>query len=473
MSIRRKGQRCHVLQLVTDIFSNDHPSSHRYVAGVGNDPRASRHFNCIKQAKDYDAHGEYVQMWIPALRNLHPDHVHTPWLLDPEERRRYGLKTSQIDVTFDAYPARPLMELPEWEKHYNRKQGVGSKMMGNPQEKVKDGKIKRSKWPSSNGNGNGTGNGNYSGSNAYPRRSGNTSNSSGGFGRQNNNNGGNGGGQSYFSSRADRSSSTQDQSNDSRNSFRPRYNNSGSSNTNNDRNKDYISGSNFSHNSRRSKDGAGQTTPSARDLNTSSPGVGVYRPPTMRQNSPREPNANLQRNRFGPNSGSFGSGGTSSSTSSNRVPSGASATSNFRRSEGISGGALSNSRAFPGGVRQQDAVDCPVTSPPGPTIKVKGGRMSPGLPIATTRMDSLPPKPHAAKGLFGRVKQTEKYNASDSGGSGGEGERISSGSTSSLLGANQHHNSTSSTASSSPSSGYSLENVNGGKQLEGSAVADD
>lgn len=117
----------------------------QYVAGVGNDPRASRQFNCIKQAKDYDSHGEYVKMWIPALRNLHPDYVHTPWLLDAEERRSYGLKTTQMDVTMDAYPQRPMLEHESWQKHYNRKEGVGSKMYGNPQEKVKDGKVKRYK----------------------------------------------------------------------------------------------------------------------------------------------------------------------------------------------------------------------------------------------------------------------------------------------------------------------------------------
>jgi deoxyribodipyrimidine photo-lyase len=30
----------------------------QYVAGVGNDPRSSRQFNPIKQAKDYDKEGE-------------------------------------------------------------------------------------------------------------------------------------------------------------------------------------------------------------------------------------------------------------------------------------------------------------------------------------------------------------------------------------------------------------------------------
>ena len=119
----------------------------QYVAGVGNDPRASRQFNTIKQAKDYDSHGEYVKMWIPALRNLHPDHVHTPWLLDAEERRRYGLKATKMDVTMDGYPEKPLFEHEGWRRHYERRQGVGSKMYGNPQEKVKDGKIPRRHRP--------------------------------------------------------------------------------------------------------------------------------------------------------------------------------------------------------------------------------------------------------------------------------------------------------------------------------------
>lgn len=120
----------------------------QYVAGVGNDPRASRQFNTVKQAKDYDSHGDYVKMWIPALRNLHADYVHTPWLLTAEERRRYGLKTTKMDVTIDGYPAQPLFEHEGWQRHYERKQGVGSKMHGNPQEKVKDGKVPRRHRPS-------------------------------------------------------------------------------------------------------------------------------------------------------------------------------------------------------------------------------------------------------------------------------------------------------------------------------------
>ncbi|PWN30767.1 cryptochrome, partial [Jaminaea rosea] len=118
-----------------------------YVAGVGNDPRASRRFNIIKQAKDYDSHGEYVKTWLPVLRGLPTYYVHTPWLLDAEERRRYGVKASEQIVTMDSYPGRPMTEDEGWKKHYERKEGAGSRMHGNPQEKVKDGKVKRFRKP--------------------------------------------------------------------------------------------------------------------------------------------------------------------------------------------------------------------------------------------------------------------------------------------------------------------------------------
>ena len=53
-----------------------------YVAGVGNDPRADRYFNVIKQAHDYDADGGYVKTWLPELESLSAELVHEPWKLD-------------------------------------------------------------------------------------------------------------------------------------------------------------------------------------------------------------------------------------------------------------------------------------------------------------------------------------------------------------------------------------------------------
>jgi deoxyribodipyrimidine photo-lyase len=65
----------------------------QYVAGVGNDPRGeARVFNPIKQACDYDPHGEYVMAWVPELRGLDDTQiVFQAWKMDEEERKRRGL----------------------------------------------------------------------------------------------------------------------------------------------------------------------------------------------------------------------------------------------------------------------------------------------------------------------------------------------------------------------------------------------
>lgn len=49
------------------------------IAGVGNDPRASRQFNPIKQAGDYDSDGSYVRLWIPELKDVPAAYLQTPW----------------------------------------------------------------------------------------------------------------------------------------------------------------------------------------------------------------------------------------------------------------------------------------------------------------------------------------------------------------------------------------------------------
>jgi deoxyribodipyrimidine photo-lyase len=39
-----------------------------YLAGVGNDPRGKRVFNTEKQAKDYDADGQYRKLWLERIQ---------------------------------------------------------------------------------------------------------------------------------------------------------------------------------------------------------------------------------------------------------------------------------------------------------------------------------------------------------------------------------------------------------------------
>ncbi|KAK0534292.1 hypothetical protein OC835_002712 [Tilletia horrida] len=79
----------------------------QYVAGVGNDPRASRQFNIIKQSKTYDPEGEYIKLWVPELRSLTSPVVHHPWT-HPREAAKLG----------GTYPSKPLVESETWQKHY-------------------------------------------------------------------------------------------------------------------------------------------------------------------------------------------------------------------------------------------------------------------------------------------------------------------------------------------------------------------
>ncbi|MBW0493699.1 hypothetical protein O181_033414 [Austropuccinia psidii MF-1] len=88
----------------------------QYVAGVGNDPRTSRQFNPIKQAKDYDPQGNYVKCWLPALEHFPVQKVHTPWILSHDEQEKLMSKGSH-----KSYPRKPILEQQSWKKHYQRR----------------------------------------------------------------------------------------------------------------------------------------------------------------------------------------------------------------------------------------------------------------------------------------------------------------------------------------------------------------
>ncbi|MEL6109639.1 MAG: DASH family cryptochrome [Planctomycetota bacterium] len=59
-----------------------------YTAGIGNDARAFRWFNTVKQATTYDRQGNYVRHWLPELAGVPDQHVHTPWKMHSAEQSR-------------------------------------------------------------------------------------------------------------------------------------------------------------------------------------------------------------------------------------------------------------------------------------------------------------------------------------------------------------------------------------------------
>lgn len=82
------------------------------VAGVGCDPREGfRHFNIMKQAKDYDPDGDYVRLWCPELENVPKEFVHCPWLMSAEDQKRYKCELGRD------YP-KPMIIFDSWKRHY-------------------------------------------------------------------------------------------------------------------------------------------------------------------------------------------------------------------------------------------------------------------------------------------------------------------------------------------------------------------
>lgn len=79
---------------------------------MGCDPREGfRHFNVLKQGKDYDPEGFYIKLWCPELQDLPSHFVHCPWLMSPEDQKKYNC------VIGRDYPE-PMVMIENWKRHY-------------------------------------------------------------------------------------------------------------------------------------------------------------------------------------------------------------------------------------------------------------------------------------------------------------------------------------------------------------------
>jgi deoxyribodipyrimidine photo-lyase len=63
-----------------------------YIAGIGNDPREDRYFNVVNQGKRYDPDGKYVKKWLPELKNIESDFIHTPQILSKGMQERFHFR---------------------------------------------------------------------------------------------------------------------------------------------------------------------------------------------------------------------------------------------------------------------------------------------------------------------------------------------------------------------------------------------
>lgn len=110
--------------ILTDYDVTSNWCNWMYVAGVGSDPREDRYFNIISQAQRYDPEGKYVKLWLPELKDLPAEFVHTPDKLDDAQQSKYGIRLGAN------YPM-PIVPSDKWLKkkggHAGAKRGGQSK----------------------------------------------------------------------------------------------------------------------------------------------------------------------------------------------------------------------------------------------------------------------------------------------------------------------------------------------------------
>ena len=71
-----------------DIASNY--GNWQWSAGAGNDTRPNRVLSPLRQARRFDAGGDYVRRYVSELAGLDAPAVHQPWTLTRSQRHRLG-----------------------------------------------------------------------------------------------------------------------------------------------------------------------------------------------------------------------------------------------------------------------------------------------------------------------------------------------------------------------------------------------
>lgn len=93
----RRGAQ-HFLDHLIDGDTANNTLNWQWVAGTGTDSRFNRVLDVTTQAKRYDPDGAYVRRHLPELTGLTGVAVHTPWKLDPGERRKLDYPAPIVDV---------------------------------------------------------------------------------------------------------------------------------------------------------------------------------------------------------------------------------------------------------------------------------------------------------------------------------------------------------------------------------------
>jgi len=82
----------HLARLFTDFEPGIHYSQTQMQSGLTG-INALRIYNPVLQSRKLDPEGEFIRRWIPELAGVPSEMIHTPWLMTPVQKERYGGNT--------------------------------------------------------------------------------------------------------------------------------------------------------------------------------------------------------------------------------------------------------------------------------------------------------------------------------------------------------------------------------------------
>lgn len=82
----------HLARLFTDFEPGIHYSQTQMQSGLTG-INALRIYNPVLQSRKLDPEGEFIRHWIPELAGVPSEMIHTPWLMTPAQKERYGGNT--------------------------------------------------------------------------------------------------------------------------------------------------------------------------------------------------------------------------------------------------------------------------------------------------------------------------------------------------------------------------------------------
>ena len=62
-----------------------------WINGAGLTGGRLNRFNVIKQSRDWDENGDYLRLWVPEIRNVPNEFIHTPWEMNDVDMKECGV----------------------------------------------------------------------------------------------------------------------------------------------------------------------------------------------------------------------------------------------------------------------------------------------------------------------------------------------------------------------------------------------